>query len=104
MKNSIKTNSLARVTTKTALTAAGMGGVTIGAYHAKNFVRNATDNEILGIAAGIGTLLLGAVVVNSINKGVDNALKKKEPPRLVEIAHNDIKFKLDEGVGLVEQD
>ena len=70
----------------TAITAAGMTGTVIGAYHAKNFVTEIFDNEILGIAAGITALLVGAVVVNEINKGVSKAFETKSQPLLIEVS------------------
>ena len=73
-----RTNQFTKGVTKTAITAAGMTGTVIGAYHVKNYVSDATDNSVLGIAAGIGTLLLGAAVVTGINKGVDKAFDVKD--------------------------
>lgn len=95
MQNAIKaipimsTNQVGRGLAKTVVTAAGMTGATIGAYHVKNWVSDVTDNSVLGFAAGITTILVGAVVVTSINKRVDKAFEVKalptSQPLLVEV-------------------
>ena len=79
MQNAIKTKGTRNLATatKTVITAGGMTGVGIGAYHVKNIVSEVTDNQILGFAAGVATVLVGAVVVNAINKGVDKAFDVK---------------------------
>ena len=80
MERAIKTSSFTKGTTKTVITAAGITGVGIGAYHVKNIVSDVTDNAILGFAAGIATVLVGSVVINSINSALDKAFDVKALP------------------------
>ncbi len=104
MKNAIRTKSFTKGVSKTAITAAGMSGTAIGAYHVKNFVSDISDNEILGVAAGIAALLLGAVVFNGINRGVDKAFEVKNKHLLIEVPHDDFELELnDEEVDSLEK-
>ena len=80
MINAVRTSNFTKGATKTVITAAGMTGTTIGAYHAMNLVSEATDNAILGFAARITTILVGALVVNKINNSVDKAFDVKALP------------------------
>ncbi|MCL2036307.1 MAG: hypothetical protein FWG83_02830 [Oscillospiraceae bacterium] len=69
-----------KTASKAGITATGMAGTAIGAYYVRNIVADVSDNEVLGVIAGIATLLIGAVVVNEINNAVD---KSFEPNPLV---------------------
>ena len=72
-----QSSNFTRGATETVITAAGMTGTAIGAYHVKNIVSDVTDNAILGFAAGITTILVGALVVNKINNSVDKVFDVK---------------------------
>ena len=88
MKSAIKRNQFAKEVVKTSVTASSVVGLGYSMYHVKNFVAEISDNEILGIAAGIGTLILGAVIINGINKGVDKAFEVKSQSLVIEVSDN----------------
>jgi hypothetical protein len=89
-----------KMTTQATITAAGMTGTAFGAYHVKNLVAEISDNEVLGIAAGIAVLLAGSLVVNKLN----DSLNQKSTP-LVLVSSDDSGFlpePEEEGVDLLE--
>lgn len=86
MQNSVKAIPFAKGATKTAITATGMTGTAIGAYHVKNLVTDATDNQILGICSGVATILLGSVLTVAACSAVDRAFSQSTPPLVIDVA------------------
>ena len=70
-----------------------MTGTAFEALKIKEIVTDASDNEVLGYAAGIATILLGAVITNEINQGVDKAF---EPIPIVIEGIDDFEIEFDE--------
>ena len=95
-----KLTSFTRGTTKTVITAAGMTGVGIGAYHVNRLVSDATDNALLGFVASFATIMAGAVAVNSLNSCVDRAFEVKALPEgipsVIGLDTSDYGFELDD--------
>ena len=82
------TKKFVKNTIKTVVTAGGVTGVAFGAYHAKEFVSEVSDNQALGIAAGIATLLVGAVVINETNNAIDKAFEDESQQLLIEVSED----------------